>query len=174
MPCSWALVRIATGLAASLSETGGGNVLLVDMKQQQGAAHVIQDGKPGAVGLPDALEMDKRTGALVQDNLYVVSANQADDRLPRVLPKRFTHLIPKMKASDYDYIIFDMPPVEQASVTARLAGFMDKVLLVVESEKTHRALVKRAGSLLEDSKANVSAILNKYKQYVPTNLDPDL
>jgi hypothetical protein len=40
-------------------------------------------------------------------------------------------------------------------------------LLVVESEKTDRDVVKRASSLLSESKANVSVILNKEKAYVP-------
>ena len=52
--------------------------------------------------------------------------------------------MPKLKASDYDYIIFDMPPVSQTSVTARLAGLMDMVLLVIESEKTDRDVVQQA------------------------------
>jgi succinoglycan biosynthesis transport protein ExoP len=164
---------LATGLAASLSETGGGRVLLVDMNQEQGAAHPMYKGKPGLCGLPEALEQDKRDAALLQENLYVVSASQPDDRLPRVLPKRFTHLVPKMKASDYDYIVFDMPPVDQTSVTARLAGLMDKVLLVVESEKTHGALLQRANALLAQNKANVSSVLNKYQKYVPSTLDPE-
>ena len=66
------------------------------------------------------------------------------DKLPIVLPKRFGHLVSKMKASDYDYIIFDMPPVTQISVTPRLARFMDMVLLVMESGKTDRDMAQRA------------------------------
>ena len=46
--------------------------------------------------------------------------------------------MPKFKASDYDYIIFDMPHVSQTSVTPRLAGLMDMVLFVIEAEKTRR------------------------------------
>ena len=52
-----------------------------------------------ACGLDDALELSKRDNALVQDNLYVVSEMpNGDDTLPRVLPKRFKHLVPKLKA----------------------------------------------------------------------------
>ena len=80
----------------------------------------------------------------------------------------------KLKASDYDYIIFDMPPVNQISITPRLAGCMDMVLLVIESEKTNREAVKRATSMLTESKANVSAILNKNREYVPKRLLHDL
>ncbi len=96
------------------------------------------------------------------------------DKLTRALPKRFSQLVPKLKASDFDYIIFDMPPVSQISITPRLAGFMDMVLLVIESEKTHRDTVQRAAALLAQSKAHVGAVLNKTRNYVPASLQGDL
>jgi Mrp family chromosome partitioning ATPase len=164
---------IATGLAAALSETGDGNVLLVDMHQQNGMAHPFYRGKPKC-GLSDILEGEHKENAQVQDNLYMVSASEANGLVPRILPTQFTHLVPKLKASDYDYIIFDMPQVSQTSVTPRLAGFMDMVLLVVESEKTNRDVAKRAWSMLSESGANVRAILNRYRTYVPKSLDPEL
>jgi polysaccharide biosynthesis transport protein len=156
---------IAAGLAASLSETGEGNVLLVDMNEL-GAAHQFYKGEL-ACGIDDALEKGKRDSALVQENLYVVIEETSNDNLPRALPKRFKHLVPRLRASDYDYIIFDMPPVSQISVTPRLARFMDMVLVVVESEKTDREVVKRATSLLADAEARVGVVLNKSKSYVP-------
>jgi Mrp family chromosome partitioning ATPase len=167
------VTTIATGLAASLSETGDGNVLLVDMTTGQGAAHPFFKGKLG-VGLADALSSGTRDNALVQENLYMVAESGKGGLLPRVLPRRFSNLVPKLKASDYDYIIFDMPPVSQISVTARLAGFMDTVLLVIESEKTDREVVKRATAMLAESKATVSAVLNKHRDYVPKRLSQDL
>jgi uncharacterized protein involved in exopolysaccharide biosynthesis/Mrp family chromosome partitioning ATPase len=169
------VTTLATGLAASLSETGDGNVLLVDMTVGQGAARPFVNGKPNC-GLADALENDKRDTAMVQDNLYVVAENQGGNGsgLPRILPRRFKNLMPQLKASDYDYIIFDMPPVNQLSVTPRLAGFMDMVLLVIESEKTDRDIVRRASEMLAESKANVAAVLNKNHPYVPRRLQQDL
>lgn len=47
---------------------------------------------------------------------------------------------------------------------------MDMVLLVIESEKTNREAVQHATALLAESKANVSAVLNKTRSYVPTKL----
>ena len=138
---------IAAGLAASLSETGDGRVLLVDMNRENGAAQQFVRGKFDCK-LDDALVSEKRDNALVQENLYVVSEGSNADKLPRILPKRFASLVPKLKASDYDYIIFDMPPVTQTSVTTRLAGFMDTVMLVIESEKTDRDVVQQANQLL--------------------------
>jgi Mrp family chromosome partitioning ATPase len=162
---------MAVGLAASLSETGDGNVLLVDMNLEHGAAQQFFKGKP--CGLDEALTHGTRDNAMVQDNLYVVSGGSNGDKLPRILPKRFASLLPKLKASDFDYIIFDMPPISETSVTLRLAGYMDMVMLVVESEKTDRELVQRASSLLAESKANVSVLLNKTRRYVPASLQQE-
>lgn len=164
---------VSAGLAASLSETGDGRVLLVDMNLENGAAQQFIRGQPGC-HLDDALAVEKRDHALVQENLYVVSEGANADELPRILPKRFSSLIPKLRASDYDYIIFDMPPVTQTSVATRLAGFMDTVMLVIESEKTDRDIVQQAHQLLLQSKANVSTVLNKTRNYIPARLQRDI
>lgn len=160
------VTTIATGLAAALSETGDGNVLLVDMGLEQGAAHPFYRGQPG-FALADALESEKRDDAMIQENLYMVTASTAGEQLPRALPKRITNLVPKMKASDYDYIIFDLPPVSQTSVTSSLAGFMDMMLLVVEGEKTNREALRQAASILGESAPHLSTVFNKGREYVP-------
>jgi len=99
-----------------------------------------------------------------------VNGNTNSDEFSRILPKRFSALVPKLKTSDYDYIIFDMPPVNQTSLTSRLARFMDMVLLVVESEKSNREVVQQANTWLTESGATVGAVLNKTRQYVPQRL----
>jgi Mrp family chromosome partitioning ATPase len=159
----------AAGLASALSEIGDGNVLLVNMSARDGEAHHFYKGKL-ANRIEDVLAGQKRDHAQVQDHLYVVKEMGPADSLPRVLPKRFSHLVPLMKASDYDYIIFDMPPVNEISITPRLARFMDMVLLVIESEKTSREAGMRAASLLAESKTNVGLVLNKNRSYLPKRL----
>jgi len=160
----------AAGLAQSLSETGEGNVLLVDMTAEQGSAQHYIKGK-AVSNLEETLQTKAR--ALVQDNLYVVTEGSNSDRLSRNLPQRFTKLVPKLKASDFDYIIFDMPPLGQISVTPRLAGLMDMVLLVVESEKTTPEAVEKASALLAQSRVHVGVVLNKTQSYVPKFLRND-
>jgi uncharacterized protein involved in exopolysaccharide biosynthesis/Mrp family chromosome partitioning ATPase len=161
---------VATGLAASLSETGDGNVLLVDMNVEGGAAQQFYKGKLGC-GLDAALEVEARKSAQVKENLYVATQPMGTgDNLPSVLPKHLMSLIPRLRASDYDYIIFDMPAVTQTSMTPRLARLMDMVLLVIESEKTNQEVAKKVISLLGESKANVTTVLNKTRSYVPAKL----
>ena len=164
------VTTIAAGLAKCCSDTGDGNVLLVDMTAGQGSAQQFYKGN-AVCGLDEIL--DTKGNAQVEDKLYVVGEEPNSDKLSRALPKRFTKLVPKLKASDFDYIIFDMPPVSQISITPRLAGFMDMVLLVVESEKTDKDLVQKATALLAESKAHVGAVLNKTRNYVPQGLHQD-
>lgn len=164
---------IAAGLAASLSETGEGNVLLVNMNiENGGTAHFQRGGL--AYGLDEALESDKREQAQVQNKLYMVSEAGNGSNLPAALPKRFQNLVPRLRASDYDYIIFDMPRLTRISITPRLARFMDKVLMVVESEKTDGEVAKRANALLVESKADVGIVLNKVRSYLPKRLRQEL
>ena len=144
------------------------------MNLDRGAAHKFYQGKPGCA-LSDALENATREPAQVQENFYLVSAHETrTDKLPRALPKRFAHLIPRMKASDYDYIIFDMPPISQTSVTPRLAGLMDMVLMVVEAETTNQETVRRAHGLLKESRATVATVLNKHRAYLPERLSQEI
>ncbi len=163
---------LAAGLAASLSETGEGRVLLVDMNLENGAAQQFYKGRADC-GLDAALKNETRDNALIQENLYVVTEDLKSDKLQRILPHRFAALVPKFKASDFDYIIFDLPPVSQTSITSRLARFMDMVLLVVESEKTSLGVVQQANSWLAESGATVGAVLNKTRAYVPAQLHQD-
>jgi uncharacterized protein involved in exopolysaccharide biosynthesis len=88
-------------------------------------------------------------------------------------PKRFFGLIAEFKAGDFDYVIFDMPTLSNTSTTVPMAGFMDKVLLVVEAEVSNREIVKRAYAGLAATKADVSAVLNKSRSHGPRWLQTD-
>jgi uncharacterized protein involved in exopolysaccharide biosynthesis/Mrp family chromosome partitioning ATPase len=159
---------IAAGLAATLSETDDGNVLLVNISGEHGAARQFCKGEPG-YSLDEVLERAKdRT--LVKASLYTTVTQANGDILPANLPKKLSALMPKLKASQYDYIIFDMPPVTPTTATARLSGLMDMVLLVIESEKTNQDVVTGVIKLLAESKATVSTVLNKSRSYIPARL----
>ena len=162
----------AAGLARSLSETGEGNVLLVDMTQKKGEGTAVPFFQGKAIADIDHI-LASQVSANSENKLFVVSEGSTSEKLSRQLPQRFSQLVPKLKASNFDYIIFDMPPVSQISVTPRLAASMDMVLLVVESEKTDREMAQRAAALLSKANANVGVILNKTKTYVPGKLFKD-
>ncbi len=70
---------IAAGLAASLSETGDGNVLLVSMTGSEGAAQQFYKGQAGC-GLDAALESGTQKGALVEGNFYAVTEQAGTEK----------------------------------------------------------------------------------------------
>ncbi len=152
------VTTIASGVASSLSKTEGGNVLYVDMTLGQESAQEFYKGEnvstlEEALNTPDVAKRE--------DNLYVVAEGTNGYKLPSLLPSRFNSIIPKLMASDFDYIVFDLPAVSPISSTPRLASFMDIMLLVMESEKTDRGVASQAVDLLSDSKAHLGAVLNK-------------
>ncbi len=168
------VTTIASNLASSLSETGEGNVLYVDVSQLNGpAVHPFHKGK-SVVGVDHVLTAGLRENALVSENLYMVSLADPGGRKVGVLPKRIAALVQQIKTSDYDYIIFDLPPVSQTSATARVSGLLDTTILVLESEKTHADLAKQAVGLLAESHTEMVAVLNKHRRYLPRTLDSDL
>jgi polysaccharide biosynthesis transport protein len=162
---------LAAGVAAALSETGDGKVLLVDVNAANGEVHPFFAGRPAAP-LTTALKPEAALPSAA-DNLYLATIPRPGSKSAHLGLKKFFALVPNLKASDFDYIIFDMPPINQTSPTIGLAALMDKVLLVVEAEKTHRDVVKRGYRELVGARADVAVVLNKTRKYGPNSLVGD-
>jgi Mrp family chromosome partitioning ATPase len=163
---------LAAGLAASLSETNDGKVLLVDVNLGPEEVHRFFKGKP-AYPLNKAL---KPSGSIASaaDNLYLATVGSPNTGGPAQLGlKKFFDMMPNMKASDFDYIIFDMPPLDQTSPTWGMAAFMDKLLIVVEAEKNNREVIKRSYGKLIAERNNVAVVVNKSRSYIPKWLDSE-
>ena len=162
---------LAAGLAASLSETNDGKVLLVDVNLGPEDVHEFFKGKP-AYSLSAAL---KPQGAIASaaDNLYLATVGSPNVGPAQLGLKKFFDMMPNLKASDFDYIIFDMPRLSQTSPTWGMAAFMDKFLLVVEAEGDNRDLIKRGYGKLVAERDNVAVVVNKARSYGPKWLHGD-
>jgi len=161
---------LAAGLAASLSETNDDKVLLVDVNLGPEEVHPFFKGKP-AYPLNTALK-PKEEMASAADNPYLATVGSPNGSGPaHVGLKKFFDMMPNLKASDFDYIIFDMPPLHQTSPTWGMAAFMDKLLLVVEAETNDRDLISRGYRKLVAERDNVAAVVNKTRSYIPKWLD---
>jgi polysaccharide biosynthesis transport protein len=161
---------LATGLAAVMSETDGGKVLLVDVTLGPEDVHPFFKGKP-AYPLRAALQSSAPMHSAA-DNLYLATVSSNTGPGPAQLGlKKFFELMPNLRASDFDYIIFDMPALGSTSPTAGMAGFMDKLLLVVEAEKDNRNQVARGYKKLAGIRDNISVIVNKIRSYLPQQLE---
>jgi len=164
---------LAAGLAASLSETGDGKVLLVDMNVGRPEMHPFFRGNL-ASSLSDLLQPDIQSGHGEKENLYLATATERNGKVTPLVPAKFYELLPKLKSSNFDYIIFDMPPIKQTSATVALSGLMDKVLLVVEPGKTNRDAIRRATDLMREQHADVAGVVNRMPKSAAKWLQPDM
>jgi Uncharacterized protein involved in exopolysaccharide biosynthesis len=162
---------VAAGLAASLSETNDGKVLLVDINLGPEDVHPFFKGKP-AYSLNAALKPHGPIDSAA-DNLYLATVGSPHAGPAQLGLKKFFDMMPNLKASDFDYIIFDMPSLSQTSPTWGMAAFMDKLLLVVEAEKDSRERISRGYGKLVAERDNVDVVVNKARSYVPKWLDGD-
>ena len=162
---------LAAGLAASLSEMNDGKVLLVDVNLGPQEVHPFFKGKPA---YPLTAALKPRTEiASASENLYLATVGSPNAGPAQLGLKKFFDMMPNLKASDFDYIIFDMPPLAQTSPTWGMSAFMDKLLLVVEAEKNSRETIKRGYEKLVAERNNVSVVVNKARSYVPKWLDAE-
>ncbi len=160
---------IAAGLAKSFSEINGAKVLLVDLSSYHPEDNPMF-GEIPRHSLSGALQLARNTKFKEnRQNLYYASANARRDEtgLTTFSPLHLYELMPHLQASQYDYIIFDMPPIDQTSRTLTMAGLMDKVLLVLDAENTSRDALKWGYSELVKGKADVSCIFNKTRSHAP-------
>lgn len=165
------VTRLATGLAAALSRDVERNVLYIGLERNKVAVTFFAKGRPNP-GLPD--ETPKGADhALVRQNLTALATTGRSVNGASIV-QSFSDLLPKLKASDYDYIIFDLPPIDQTSGSLRLASQVERTLLVIEAEETDREKVERAQKLLASSRTNLVTVLNKTHTYGPKSLNQDI
>lgn len=160
---------IAAGLAKSFSEIKDSKVLLVDLSSFQSANNHMAGGVVPH-SLPNALRMAQDSGFRnSHQNLYYANAafRREGSDPAQFSPLQLHEMMPLMHASEYDYIIFDMPAVAQTSPTLTMAGLMDKVLLVLDAENTTREGLKWGYSELTRGRADVSCIFNKTRSHGP-------
>jgi len=160
---------LAAGLAAALSETNDGKVLLVDVGLGPDQVHPFFRGKP-AYPLKAALKPSQPIDPAAE-NLYLATVGSNNAGPAQLGLKKFFDLMPNLKASDFDYIIFDMPPLHPTSPTWGMSAFLDKVLVVIDADKSTRDTVRRSYRRLVHERENVSLVFNKARSYAPKALD---
>ncbi len=165
---------IARSVAETFSEDSNRKVLLVDLNPSTQGGD--EQSHPGD-SLFRAIEISKdKEFRAAPTSLYYASAptrrNQVDSLA--LAPTGLREILPHLVSSDFDYIIFDMPPVAPTSPTLVMAGFMDKVLLVLDADRTTPDHLNWAYAELEKGRADVSCIFNKARSHAPRWVEGDL
>lgn len=159
---------IAAGIAESYAQLPGTKVLLVDLSNGPASSMRIHQGLLPSID--DALQL--AVDETFRDNpqrVYRTLARPARDTdcTGTLTPLHLHEMMPRLKSSDYDCIVFDMPPVGDTSRTAVMASMMDKVLLVLDAENTNRDELLQAYTDLSDGRADVSCVFNKTNADIP-------
>jgi uncharacterized protein involved in exopolysaccharide biosynthesis/Mrp family chromosome partitioning ATPase len=157
---------LAIAMAKAFAENGKFKVLLVDLNSSWSA----KLPEAPVESLHTALEVS-RTPVFRQHprSLYFASApTRRSGKGAQSLASVAMHeLMPQLGVCDFDYIVFDMPPVGPTSPTLAMAGFMDKVLLILDAENTNRESLSWSYGELEKGRADVSCVFNKTKAVAP-------
>jgi uncharacterized protein involved in exopolysaccharide biosynthesis len=157
---------LAIATARAFAENGRFHVLLVDLNSSWSGSLPVSSVAPlkNALEYSQSRSFDRHSGGLD----YARAPTQVCGKGGRSLESIAMHeLMPQMGVSQYDYIVFDMPKVSKTSPTVALAGYMDKVLLVLDAENTDRESLSACYSELEKCAPDVSCIFNRTRTIAP-------
>jgi capsular exopolysaccharide synthesis family protein len=155
----------ATNLAVVFAMTGR-RVLLVDADLRLPGIHIVFD-LPNKHGLTTLLRSEEvETRDLVhdteQENLQVMTTGPLPPNPADLLGSLRMHAVLERLKSEHDLIIFDSPGLQSVTDSAVLGSFLDGTILVIDSETSHRRIVRQAREALDRVGANVlGAVLNR-------------
>ena len=158
----------AAGLAVALAQGQDGGVLLADANLTRGQAHKLFGVQP-KTGMLDILTTGEGDTTILQRNLSLLPAGNDGEQLPAVsLSTRLGDVLGNFRKATYTFIVLDLPPLTETSISLRIAGYLDSVVVVVDSEKVSRNVASRVARLLRDVDAKVcGTVLNKRRNYIP-------
>lgn len=164
------VTTVAVNLAKMLSLSKNDNVVLIDGNFIQPGIH--QEFALGQTpGLSEVLWDDRGMQSIIQptdkENLYVMPAGGINKGPFQFESDRFRAVMSSL-ASEFRYIIFDLPAVRETSAVPRLAGNLDGIILTIAAEQVRWEVAQSVKEKLEKSGADIlGAVLNKRKYHIP-------
>lgn len=156
----------AANLCITLAQLGS-KTLLIDADMRNPTLHSIfgKQKEPGLsnfiVGVSDLNEIIVPSG--VEDLDIITSGPIPPNPSELLSSERANQLVEKIK-DNYDFILFDSPPVIAVTDAVILSSKVDGVFLVIHAGKSSKGICLRAKILLEKVNANIlGAVLNNVK-----------
>jgi capsular exopolysaccharide synthesis family protein len=155
----------ASNLAFTLSLDTSKKTILVDADLRKPTIHTLFS-IPREPGFSDILLGHVEVEDFIQkptlQNLYIIPSGMETPMPSEILHSpKIKEIMEKLK-SQFDYIIFDSPPVLSVTDASVLGANCDGVILVVKAEATQKNIIEEASNTLEEDNAKV-------KGYVLTN-----
>jgi len=158
---------IATNVAMMFTESSV-KVMLVDADLRRGkiAKAFSDESTPGLTEylLGEATYEEIVRKAKAKENLFYISRGKKTGIAYELLEsKKMKDLIKRLK-SEYDYVLFDTPPVLTVSDAFAIAPLTEGTVLVTRHGITHEKDIEESARLLRYFKANLLGIaINDYK-----------
>lgn len=167
---------ISANLAVVLAQAGN-RVLLVDADLRRSTQHELFD-LPNKRGLTDLLlELDLNNGQdearfMVEDiaqmtrveGLFLLTSGRVPPNPSELLGSVKLHHLINLLRQQFDYLVFDSPPVLSVTDSVVLSTQVDGVILVLRANKSRRAYTRQMVQTLRDVKANlIGVVLNDLK-----------
>ncbi|WP_022882718.1 polysaccharide biosynthesis tyrosine autokinase [Gryllotalpicola ginsengisoli] len=151
----------SANLGLALAGTSS-NILIVDadLRRPKLASYM---GLEGAVGLTDVLLGRVELSDVVQrwgkTNLYVLPAGRVPPNPSELLgSKRMSKLV-EMLETQFDYVLYDAPPLLPVTDAAILSRSTTGSLVIVAAGKTHKNQLKAAINSIEQVGSHVSGVV---------------
>ena len=164
---TWDCVCAARTLATQIT----GRVCIVDANFRHPALHRFF-GVANSGGLASALTQSGAVSnfllQLGDTNLWLLPSGAEMSDLSRYCTPLEMELRLTELRDQFDYVLIDSPPASQYADALALGAMTDGVVLVVESESTHRDAARRTTRNLHAAKVRmIGAILNKRSYPIP-------
>jgi capsular exopolysaccharide synthesis family protein len=142
-------------------------VLIVDADMRKPRLHDVFN-KANDKGLSSYLcdqagfdEIIQNTGI---DNLYLVNGGPHPPDPSELLASHKMEDFINTAKKKFDFILFDTPPIAVVTDSVVFSKKVDGIIMVIESGKTSKKVVKRVYNILDDAKSRViGAIINKIR-----------
>jgi capsular exopolysaccharide synthesis family protein len=153
-----------SNLATALAQAGS-KVLLIDTDFRKPTIHKLLK-KPNSDGLADVLinnsDYKKSLKKGREKNIDILFSGLIPPNPSELLGSDMMKNFIKKVREEYDYVIFDTPPVALVTDAAVLANEVDGTILVTSVGMVEYEVAKRAVELLENVNANIiGSVLNK-------------
>lgn len=151
----------AANLAVVLAQQGK-KVLLVDADLRKPSVHFTfhssnLEGLTGA--LTKQISLHDAMISTYIPNLMILTSGVIPPNPSELLSSKAMETAMEILAKEYDYIIYDTPPVLSVTDAQIIANKCDGVILVVASGKTNKDVALRAKELLLKAKARILGVV---------------
>ncbi len=161
-------IQLAT---ASRAECNIPNLLIdADPRHRSISKLFCLEGTPGLVELVNGMATHDECVQCIQNSSFEIVGAVGESSNPALAGAEPTAIVQAIKEfqSEWELVILDLPASSEPQQAAVLARYLDYVIVVAESEVTEIEKLERLLSRLNESEAQVLAVvINKVRDYFP-------